>query len=174
MSEHEVWNELGNLYFMSKAYDHAAYAYRRSIQLDGSSGRTYSNLALAYAQLGEHERAIEIYQRGLELITDDRDRAVLWNRLGNVYGQLKEYEQAFEAYQRADELDPASSETREDADHLLYHSLDAKMPEAAEVAADRVDDRAMTTVDGVTLTWLPADAVPAPAADAPEIDRPLA
>ncbi|HEY2982489.1 MAG TPA: tetratricopeptide repeat protein [Anaerolineales bacterium] len=165
MSEHEVWNELGNLYFMSKAYDHAAYAYRRSIQLDGSSGRTYSNLALAYTQLGEHERAIEVYKRGLELITDDKDGAVLWNRLGNEYGHLKEYERAFEAYQRADELDPASSESREDTDHLLYHSPAAGIVEV---------EAAMTTVDGVTLTWLPADAVPAQEADAPEIDSPLA
>ena len=40
MSEHELWNELGNLYFMSGAYDQAIHAYQRSIQLDAGFGTT--------------------------------------------------------------------------------------------------------------------------------------
>ena len=38
MSEHELWNELGNLYYMSGAYPQAVYAYNRSILMDPEFG----------------------------------------------------------------------------------------------------------------------------------------
>ena len=55
MSEHELWNELGNLYFLGGQYQQAVHAYRRSIQLDRNFGRPYSNLALTYVQQGKYE-----------------------------------------------------------------------------------------------------------------------
>ena len=58
MSEHELWNELGNLYFLSGEYGQAVHAYRRSIQMDESFGRPYSNLALTYVQQGKYEQAV--------------------------------------------------------------------------------------------------------------------
>src|SRR5512142_2058664 len=63
MSEHELWNELGNLYFMSGAYNQAIHAYERSIKCDTSFGRPYSNLALTYVQQGKYEEAVELYRR---------------------------------------------------------------------------------------------------------------
>ena len=48
MSEHELWNELGNLYFMSGSYQQAIQAYHRSIQMDGTYGKPFSNLAQTY------------------------------------------------------------------------------------------------------------------------------
>ena len=69
MSEHELWNELGNLYFLSGAYGQAANAYQRSIQLDTGFGRPYSNLALTYVQQGKFEEAIDLYRRSIELLT---------------------------------------------------------------------------------------------------------
>ena len=106
MSEHELWNELGNLYFMSGAYNQAIYAYNRSIQLDNSYGRPYSNLALAYVQKGRFVEAILLYQRSIELFASEKDKAISWNRLGNVYRRLNDYDNAIASYQRADELDP--------------------------------------------------------------------
>jgi tetratricopeptide (TPR) repeat protein len=106
MSEHELWNELGNLYFMSGAYNQAIYAYHRSIQLDGNFGRPYSNLALTYVQQGKYEEAIELYRSSIELLADNKEKAISWSRLGNVYRHLKDYSKAVVAYQQADELDP--------------------------------------------------------------------
>ena len=84
MSEHELWNELGNLYFMSGAYDQAVFAYHRSIQLESGFGRPYSNLALTYVQQGKFEQAVELYRASLELLIDEKDVALSWSRLGNV------------------------------------------------------------------------------------------
>src|SRR5512142_1679364 len=110
MSEHELWNELGNLYFMSGAYNQAAHAYERSIQTKASFGRPYSNLALTYVQQGKYDEAIDLYRRSIELLADNQEKAISLNRLGNVYRHLKDYSRAVVAFQEADELDPHSTD----------------------------------------------------------------
>ena len=121
MSEHELWNELGNLYFLSGSYDQAANAYRRSIQMDAGFGRPYSNLALTYVQQGKYDEAIDLYRRSIELLTENTEKAVSWNRLGTVYRHLKDYSRAVIAFQEADELEPQSA---------------AEFPVAAEAGAE--------------------------------------
>lgn len=106
MSEHELWNELGNLYFLSGAYPQAVHAYHRAIKLDESFGRPYSNLALTYVQQGKFDQAVDLYRRSIELLAENKEKAISWNRLGNVYRTLRNYQEALRAYQRADELDP--------------------------------------------------------------------
>lgn len=113
MSEHELWNELGNLYFLSGAYAQAVHAYNRSIQLDEGFGRPYSNLALTHVQQGRFDQAVDLYRRSIELLAENKEKAISWNRLGNVYRYLKDYGQAVVAYRHADELDPDNSETEE-------------------------------------------------------------
>ena len=111
MSEHELWNELGNLYFLSGSYGQAVHAYRRSIQIDDSFGRPYSNLALTYVQQGKFDEAVDLYRRSIELLLENNEKAISWNRLGNVYRYLKDYQSALMAYQKADELDPENGES---------------------------------------------------------------
>ncbi len=104
MSEHELWNELGNLYFLSGSYNQAVHAYNKAIQLDNGFGKPFSNLALIYTRQAKYEDAIHLYKKSLDLLTDDAEKAITWNRLGNVYRQLKNYEEAVVAYQSADDL----------------------------------------------------------------------
>lgn len=101
-----VWNELGNVYYNSGAFDDAIVAYSKAIELDRFFAWPYSNLALAYVQKRRFVEAILLYQRSIELFTSDKDKAVSWNRLGNVYRRLNDYENSIAAYQRADSLDP--------------------------------------------------------------------
>ena len=144
MSEHELWNELGNLYFMTGAYPQAIQAYQRSIQLDATYGKPFSNLALTYAHLEKYEDAVILFRRSLDLLTEGHDKAISWNRLGKVYRHLKNYEQAVIAFQHADELEPECTEDSEEPAQMLYASSDrsgafqevpASLPEAQEVSA---------------------------------------
>ena len=48
MSELEIWNELGNIYFKNKAYDEAIRTYQKAIELDHGCAQSYSNLAFIY------------------------------------------------------------------------------------------------------------------------------
>ena len=126
MSEHEFWNELGNLYFISGAYEPAIHAYARSIQLDRSFGRPYSNMALAFVHTGKYQDAIELYHRSIELLSDAKEKAVTWNRLGILYRQIKDYQAALVAYVRS--LDyPANP----------YLKADGSPTDAAPAAAKR-------------------------------------
>jgi tetratricopeptide (TPR) repeat protein len=104
-----VWNELGNVYFNTGAFDDSIAAYTKAIELDRWFAWPYSNLALAYMQKGRFAEAILLYQRSIELFVSDKDKAISWNRLGNVYRRLNDYDNAIAAYQRADELDPENT-----------------------------------------------------------------
>src|SRR5512140_449269 len=146
MSEHELWNELGNLYFMSGAYNQAANAYQRSIQADTEFGRPYSNLALTFVQQGKYDEAIELYRRSIELLARNKEKAISLNRLGNVYRHLKDYSKAVVAFQQADDLDPHSTDefppsaARAEAQQILSSVLD-------EPVADIIYERVETITD---------------------------
>lgn len=105
MSEHELWNELGKIYFNSGAYDAAISSYTRAIELNPEFGLPYSNLALAYVQKGKYAEALSYYRKSIGLMQDNKARAIAWNRLGDMYRQLKDYDNAVAAFQKADELD---------------------------------------------------------------------
>jgi tetratricopeptide (TPR) repeat protein len=108
---------------MCGAYEPAIHAYLRSIKLENTFGRSYSNLALAYVQTGKYYEAIKIYRRGIELLVDQKEKAATWNRLGILYRQIKEYDHALEAYQRADLILPP-----EEAEKALEVRTEAKLP----------------------------------------------
>jgi len=103
-----VWNELGNVYLNAGALDDAIVAYSRAIELDKQFAWPYSNLATTYGQKDRLDEAILLYQRSIELFSNEKDKAIAWNRLGNVYRRLEDYENAIAAYQRADDLDPGN------------------------------------------------------------------
>lgn len=126
MSEHELWNELGNLYFLSGSYDQAIRAYNRAIDLSPETGEPYSNLALTYAQMGKYSEASDFYQRGIRLLSDELDKAVSLHKLGDVYLHLKQFPQAAEIYQQTEELVPDLGqiiETSKPSDLLLHCPL---------------------------------------------------
>ena len=179
MSEQELWNELGNLYFLSGSYNQASNAYQRSIQLDAGFGRPYSNLALTYVQQGKFDEAIELYRRSIELLTENKEKAVSWNRLGTVYRHLKDYSKAVIAFQEADELDPESAaefpvtaQAVSDTVPAPSSVLDAPVAEQQETepeiewwdvdekrveAATHMEGAVPASTDSLHESWTPAD-----------------
>ena len=80
-----AWNEKGNFYFKRGALNDAINAYNKAIQFDPSFGWPYSNLALTYLAQGQNAELILLYQKSLDLLNSDKDKAVSWNGLGNAY-----------------------------------------------------------------------------------------
>jgi tetratricopeptide (TPR) repeat protein len=99
-----VWNELGNIFAKSKAFDEAIEAYDKAIELNPEFGWSYSNLALIYSRQGKRDKAVNLYQKSIALLWADADKAVAWNRLGDTYRQAGKYAEAIDAYQNADRL----------------------------------------------------------------------
>ncbi|MEW5940262.1 MAG: tetratricopeptide repeat protein, partial [Chloroflexota bacterium] len=115
LAEAMAWNEKGNRYFKQGDYEAAISAYNQAIQLDPSLGWSYSNLAHIYVMKNQLAEAILLYQKSIDLLDTDKDKAICWNGLGNVYRRLNDYDNAVAAYQKAAELDPETSGMREGA-----------------------------------------------------------
>ena len=112
------WYELGNLYFREKNYEKAVDAYNKAIEFAPQSGWAYNNLALTLVSQGKYVEALPLYQKGVDLIDDDKDKAMVWNRIGNVYRKLNEYDLAVQSFHRADELDAENAGFRDELDDV--------------------------------------------------------
>ncbi len=109
MSELEIWNELGNIYFNTGAFDEAIRTYQKAIELGHGCGQSYSNLASIYTHQGHYAEAIPLLQKGIDLLTEANSKAFLWNQLGEAYRNLEDYSNATAAHRKAAELDPENT-----------------------------------------------------------------
>jgi tetratricopeptide (TPR) repeat protein len=109
MSELEIWNELGNLYFSTGVHDKAIHAYLKAIELDPECAQSYGNLATIYTRQGRYAEAIPLYQKAVALLTDPGDQALLWTCMGDAYRQIDDPDNAAASYLKAGELDPQAA-----------------------------------------------------------------
>ena len=100
----EFWNDLGKLFFKAGVYDKAASAFQEAIQLEPTSGQTYGHLARALTAQGKYQEAVSLYHKSIDLISNNADKANVWNRLGDVHRKLNDYDNALQAYQNGTAL----------------------------------------------------------------------
>jgi tetratricopeptide (TPR) repeat protein len=113
-----IWNEKGNLLLRSGEFEDAITAYNKAIKYDRSFGWSYTNLGIAYLQLGKYAEAVLLLQKSLEFLKTEKEQAVAWNELGNLYRCLNDYHNAVVSYQKADELDPDHEGARDAVEYL--------------------------------------------------------
>lgn len=106
MSELELWNELGNIYYFAGAYDEAIRTYNKVIKLDPGSGQSYSNLASILVTQERLADSIPMFRKAIELTDEKINRAFLWKQLGDALRKLDDYAHASVAYQEAIKLVP--------------------------------------------------------------------
>jgi tetratricopeptide (TPR) repeat protein len=112
------WTAKGNAEFGRGALEEAIKSFNTAIQIDPQYGVPYSNLALTYLTQGQFAEAILLYQKSVELLVSDRDKALSWNGLGNAYRCTGDYANAVAAYQQAAALDPETGGIRDQADNF--------------------------------------------------------
>jgi len=100
----DFWNDLGKLFFKTGAYNKAASAFQKAIQLEPSSGHAHSHLARALTAQGQYKEAVSLYRKSIDLISNEKEKANAWNRLGDVHRKLNDYDNALKAYQNATAL----------------------------------------------------------------------
>ena len=115
------WLELGSAHFRNEAFDDAITAFQKAIELDPNLGWPYSNLALTYVVQNRHAEAKLLYEKSIQLLSDDKDKAICWNRLGNLHRKLNEYNLAMLAFQKADELDQENAGFKDEFDEVIAH-----------------------------------------------------
>lgn len=127
-----AWNEKGNIHYQAGAFDDAIDSYNKAIQLDKNFGWPYANLALTYQTLGQYTEAILLYQKSIELLKSNQEKAAAWNGLGNVFRRMNNYENAVVAFQNGDNLDATASNERDEP-----HSFQVDAgPDSAQVWND--------------------------------------
>ena len=100
------WNELGNSYTNSKKFNNAIEAYKKSIEMDPKFGQPYSNLGFVYYRLGKYDFAVLLFKKSIDLLENQEDKAISWNRLGDSYRRLGDYGNALAAYKKSSETVP--------------------------------------------------------------------
>jgi tetratricopeptide (TPR) repeat protein len=95
------WNDLGELFAKTGSSDEAIDAFQRAIDMQPQDGKSYGNLAQELVNQSKYQEAIPLYQKSIELLQDNKEKATAWNRLGNVYRKLNDYDNAIKAYQKA-------------------------------------------------------------------------
>ena len=95
--------------YLSKEYEAAARDFEKSINLQPNSSFSADAtkyLAQTHLQLGQTDKAIADYKRGIEL---NRNRDDLRNDLGNLYYAEDRFDEALVQYKEAVRVNPASS-----------------------------------------------------------------
>ncbi len=147
MDVYELWNELGNKYFVTGSYNEAVNAYKKAIDLEPAAGEFYNNLALTYMQLGMYPEASDNYQQGTIFLKDEFDKAISLYKLGEAYSKQEMDNEAADAYQRANELLP-------DLDDVLNSSEPADLLLGCQNSAT-YSKQFMGSVETVSLPSVP-------------------
>jgi tetratricopeptide (TPR) repeat protein len=125
---------------------------RRAVELYPTSADMYFNLAMALADLDEHEEAIEAYRKAVAL---NPDLATVHERLGVSLMDIGRIDEAIAEFRRAIELDPGLGKSHNALAQLYRNQEKLEESLAAALRAVKVDYSARSYVNlGMTLTKL--------------------
>ena len=77
--------------------------YNYTLKFAPTSYRLLNNLGMAYAEKGDHENAIRVYQSAISV---NPENAVAYHNLGNTHKTLGDKQKAIEAFEKAISLQP--------------------------------------------------------------------
>ncbi len=101
-----AWSSLGDVYRALRRFEEAINAYQQANRFDPAYAWPYHNLGLIYEAQEQLDLALTHYQQAIHHHLRNRERAALWDRLGNIYQRLGRHEEAVAAYRRVIELEP--------------------------------------------------------------------
>lgn len=132
MSEHQLWNELGNIHMGAGEYDQAIGAYKKAVELSPQSGDAHLTLANAYIEVADPAKSTQYYQRAIELFEDFTKKAEAWQQLGAAYQDLHDYQNSLLAFERAVALDPENMLYQEELENILLTISEGMLEEVEE------------------------------------------
>jgi len=150
MSELELWNELGNVYYKTGAINEAIRTYQKVIELNPGCGQSYNILASILVSQGRHAEAIPVIKKGIELMDNAINQAFLWNQLGDTYRKLEDYINSRASYRKAIELDPEDTAYQKNlAEVEPVLPVEENFPAVSEPSPTILGSRSLDTEDGI-------------------------
>ena len=105
-----AYQELGALYYQQGQTDNALSSYRQAMQLQPQNIDAQKNLAdFYYAELGQADEALKIYENILTVAPDDVQTLIL---VGHINVSLSRFEIAREKYERVLAIEPWNADAR--------------------------------------------------------------
>jgi superkiller protein 3 len=102
-----AYNGIGRVRYHTGPPEAAIAAYEQAITLDPQYVAPFYGLGILYsAQLGDYEKAVEAFTRGLR---HNPDNAFLTASLGSTYARMGRIDEALVTLQQAHALDPANA-----------------------------------------------------------------
>ena len=126
----EVELEEGFLQLMSRAeiymdgflYEKALAEYQRALELDNEKWQTYHNMGLCYQYQGDLEKAIEFFEKSIEIAEDTgEEENQPYKSLAKVYEILADNEKVSEYWLKAMEKNAEDAEVYEEMGNICFH-----------------------------------------------------
>ncbi|MBN2206276.1 MAG: protein kinase [Candidatus Aminicenantes bacterium] len=95
--------ELGNHYFALGRYEEAAAEMKKALALDAHYGLALNQLAYAYANMGQPEKALPLFEKYAAMAPGDANPV---DSMAETYFRLGDYDRAAEKYQEALRIKP--------------------------------------------------------------------
>ncbi|MGC9187660.1 MAG: tetratricopeptide repeat protein, partial [Fervidicoccaceae archaeon] len=101
-----IYNFEGTVYGNLGDYNNALLYANRALSLDIELGdkdiesTNLSNIAYIYQNLGDLDKALEYYKKSLA-ISNEKDKAAIYNNIGSIYYYKNEYDQAIDYFKKA-------------------------------------------------------------------------
>ncbi len=126
----EAYNNLGTLYLLLKKWDLAIDCFRKasSYLLYKTPHFAQNNMGLAYHNKGDYQKAIEHYQKAIELFPS---YSPCYENLARAYEAINKWEPAIEAYKKSINYDPGYP-----ASHLNLARLYLRLNRANEAVRE--------------------------------------
>lgn len=103
----KVYNNRGNVYGRTGAYDLAIADYTKAISIDPKNATAYYNRGNVYDERGDYILAIRDYTTAISI---DQKYGSAYNNRGNAYSKKGEYHLAIADYTRAISIDPKDAD----------------------------------------------------------------
>ncbi len=129
----DVWNMLGVIYHAQGKFQKAIDSFTRSLSINPHYTEVQLNLAVTYNDLGQYDKAQELYRQAKDYKGDDSsasDRlpdAFVRGKLANMHAELADtywgiglFEEAIEEYSKALKLRPEFPDIRSKRAQVLY------------------------------------------------------
>ncbi|MBR0155520.1 MAG: tetratricopeptide repeat protein, partial [Treponema sp.] len=94
----------GTKLFMQNEPSKAIPVLEAELRQSGANPDLYNYLGIAYSQVGNFQKSIEVYQKGLEVL--GTNKKVLYYNQGNAYYKLQNFEKAADCYSMTIVADP--------------------------------------------------------------------
>lgn len=99
------WVNLGKVYYDLDKKEQALSAYKRALSIEPNNPLIYQSMAECYYSSLKYNTAIKYYNIALENITDNEQKAPIYNMIGMCYAKQDDFNSAYAYFKNAYEID---------------------------------------------------------------------